>query len=106
MQESGQPLAYTAAEPILERKDKGSKLNLPDVTAFVASSPFEGPREGRRRSVIGLVEARRSVLTLGEVMIGVPETFGRMCRSRRAAFDAAKGAASDGASMLGATGRA
>jgi urease subunit gamma len=51
-------------------------LNHPEAVAVLSSFVLEGARDGR--SVADLMEAGRSVLTVDDVMEGVPEMVGEV----------------------------
>ena len=53
------------------RKDKGLKLNHPESVAIITDYILEGAREGK--SVADLMNEGAKVLTIDDVMEGVPE---------------------------------
>ncbi len=71
LQERERLTIYTAAKLALERKDRGLRLNLPEVTAVLTSFLLEGARDGRSKA--DLQDAGRGVLGRDEVLDGVPE---------------------------------
>ena len=69
-------MIYTAAKLAEERRQRGTKLNLPEATAVLTSFLLEGARDGR--TVADLMEAGRGVLRRDEVMEGVPEMLAQL----------------------------
>lgn len=68
-------LSY-AADLAQRRRDRGLRLNYPEVVAVLSSFLLEGARDGR--SVADLQEAGRHVLGRDDVMDGVPEMLGEV----------------------------
>jgi urease subunit gamma len=64
-------LIHVAADVAGKRRERGVLLNHPEAVALITSHILEGARDGR--SVAELMESGRTVLTLTEVMEGVPE---------------------------------
>jgi len=64
-------LLHVAAGLARERRGRGLRLNYPEAAAVIAAYVLEGARDGR--SVADLMEAGRHVLTVDDVMDGVPE---------------------------------
>ena len=64
-------LIFTAALLAERRKDKGLKLNYPEAVAYISAAIMEGAREGK--SVAELMNEGRTLLTVNDVMEGVPE---------------------------------
>ncbi|MEW6153654.1 MAG: urease subunit gamma [Actinomycetota bacterium] len=69
-------LVHVAAGLARERQGRGLRLNHPEAVAVLSSFVLEGARDGR--SVADLMEAGRSVLTVDDVMEGVPEMVGEV----------------------------
>lgn len=76
MHEQERLMVYTAGKLALERKERGLKLNLPEATALLTSYLLEGARDGE--SVTDLMESGRNVLSLEDVMEGVPEMIAQI----------------------------
>ena len=53
------------------RRDRGVKLNYPEVVALITAEIFEGARDGK--SVAELMSYGTTILTRADVMEGVPE---------------------------------
>jgi urease subunit gamma len=64
-------LVSMAAMVARDRRARGVKLNVPEVTALLSSYVLEGARDGR--SVADLMAEGRMVLSRDDVMEGVPE---------------------------------
>ncbi|HHA2253736.1 TPA: urease subunit gamma [Enterobacter hormaechei subsp. xiangfangensis] len=64
-------LLFTAALVAERRLARGVKLNYPESVALISAFIMEGARDGE--TVASLMEAGRHVLTLDQVMEGVPE---------------------------------
>ncbi len=67
---------YTAGKLAEERRQRGTKLNLPEATALITSFLLEGARDGR--TVSDLMDAGRDVLSRDDVMEGVPEMLAQL----------------------------
>jgi urease subunit gamma/beta len=59
-----------AAELAWRRKARGHRLNYPEAVAVITSALLEGARDGR--SVVELMQSGREILTVDDVMDGVP----------------------------------
>ncbi len=64
-------LIFTAALLAERRKAKGLKLNYPEAIALISAEVMEGAREGK--SVAELMSYGRTILTVDDVMEGIPE---------------------------------
>ena len=64
-------LLFTAALVAERRKDRGVKLNYPEAVAYISGAIMEGARDGR--TVAELMDYGRTLLTLDDVMTGVPD---------------------------------
>ena len=64
-------LIFTAALLAERRKAKGIKLNYPEAIALISAEVMEGAREGK--TVAELMEHGRTILTVDDVMDGIPE---------------------------------
>lgn len=64
-------LLFTAALVAERRKARGVKLNYPEAIALISAEVMEGARDGK--TVAELMSAGRSVLTVDDVMDGIPE---------------------------------
>lgn len=64
-------LIFTAALLAERRKAKGLKLNYPEAIALITAEVMEGAREGK--SVAELMQYGRTILTVDDVMEGIPE---------------------------------
>jgi urease subunit gamma/beta len=64
-------LVHVAAEVAQRRRERGLRLNYPEVMALLTSHVYEGARAGA--TVDSVMESGRHVLTRGELMDGVPE---------------------------------
>ncbi|OEE78503.1 urease subunit gamma [Enterovibrio norvegicus FF-162] len=63
-------LLFTAALVAERRKDRGLKLNYPESVALISAAIMEGARDGR--TVVELMDFGRTILTVDDVMEGVP----------------------------------
>jgi urease subunit gamma len=63
-------LIHVAAGLARERQARGLKLNYPEAVAIITSFVLEGARDGQ--PVVQLMETARHVLTIADVMDGVP----------------------------------
>lgn len=63
-------LLFTAGLLAERRREKGLKLNYPESVALISAAIMEGAREGK--SVAELMDFGRTILTVGDVMEGVP----------------------------------
>ena len=64
-------LIFTAALLAERRKQRGLKLNYPEVVALISAEIMEGARDGK--SVAELMAYGRTLLGRDDVMEGVPE---------------------------------
>ncbi|MCW1884119.1 urease subunit gamma [Luteolibacter flavescens] len=64
-------LVVVAADLARRRRDRGVKLNYPEVVALITAEIFEGARDGR--SVAELMSYGTTLVTRDEVMEGVAE---------------------------------
>ena len=64
-------MIFTAAEVARRRRDRGLKLNYPEAVALKSAELLEGARDGR--SVADLMSFGATILSLEDVMEGVPE---------------------------------
>ena len=64
-------LIFTAALLAERRRARGLKLNYPEAVALITAGILEGARDGR--SVSDLMGYGATLLTRGQVMVGVPE---------------------------------
>ncbi|CZF82242.1 urease subunit gamma [Grimontia sp. AD028] len=64
-------LLFTAALLAERRKERGLKLNYPESVALISAAIMEGARDGR--TVAELMDYGRTILTVNDVMEGVPE---------------------------------
>ncbi|HIL19502.1 MAG TPA: urease subunit gamma [Gammaproteobacteria bacterium] len=64
-------LVFCAGLLAERRKARGIKLNYPEAIAFISAAILEGAREGR--SVAELMDYGRKLLTIDDVMEGVPQ---------------------------------
>ncbi len=64
-------LLYVAAMVARDRRQRGVKLNHPEVVALIACYVMEGARDGK--TVAQLASAGRGVVRRDEVIAGVPE---------------------------------
>ena len=64
-------LLFTASLLAERRKNRGVKLNYPEAIAYISGAIMEGARDGR--TVAELMDYGRKLLTMDDVMTGVPE---------------------------------
>ena len=64
-------LIFTAALLAERRKARGVKLNYPESIALISAEIMEGARDGR--TVAELMDYGRTILTVDDVMEGIPE---------------------------------
>ena len=64
-------LVVVAGDLARRRRDRGLKLNYPEVIAFITSEIFEGARDGK--SVAELMSYGTTLISRDEVMEGVAE---------------------------------
>ncbi|HEY1120704.1 MAG TPA: urease subunit gamma [Haloferula sp.] len=64
-------LVVVAADLARRRRDRGVKLNYPEVVALITAEIFEGARDGK--SVAELMSYGATLVTREEVMEGVAE---------------------------------
>lgn len=64
-------LLFTAALLAERRKARGVKLNYPEAIALISFEIIEGARDGR--TVAELMDYGRTLLTVDDVMDGIPE---------------------------------
>jgi len=64
-------LVVVAADLARRRRDRGLKLNYPEVVALITAEIFEGAREGK--SVAELMSYGTTLVSRDEVMEGVAE---------------------------------
>jgi urease subunit gamma len=64
-------LVVVAADLARRRRDRGLKLNYPEVVALITAEIFEGARDGK--SVAELMSYGTTLVTRDEVMEGVAE---------------------------------
>ena len=64
-------LIFTAALLAERRKERGLKLNYPEVIALISAEIMEGARDGK--SVAELMDYGRTLLTRDDVMDGIAE---------------------------------
>ncbi|AMG29160.1 urease subunit gamma [Grimontia hollisae] len=64
-------MLFTAALLAERRKARGLKLNYPESVALISAVIMEGARDGR--TVAELMDFGRTILTVDDVMDGVPE---------------------------------
>jgi urease subunit gamma len=64
-------LLFTAALVAERRKNRGVKLNYPEAVAYISGAIMEGARDGR--TVAELMDFGRTLLTMDDVMTGVPD---------------------------------
>ncbi len=64
-------LVAMAAQVARNRLARGVKLNYPETVAIITDFVVEGARDGR--SVADLMQAGAHVVTVGQVMEGIPE---------------------------------
>ena len=64
-------LIVVAADLARRRRDRGLKLNYPEVIALITAEIFEGARDGK--SVAELMSYGTTLVKRDEVMEGIPE---------------------------------
>lgn len=64
-------LVVVAADLARRRRDRGLKLNYPEVIALITAEIFEGARDGK--SVAELMSYGTTLVKRDEVMEGIPE---------------------------------
>lgn len=64
-------LIFTAGLVAERRKERGLKLNYPEAIAYISAAILEGARDGK--SVAELMDFGRTLLSVNDVMTGVPE---------------------------------
>ena len=64
-------MVFTAGEVAKNRRARGVKLNYPEAVALITSDILEEIRDGK--TVAQLMEFGRTILTVDDVMEGVPE---------------------------------
>ena len=64
-------LIFTAGEVARKRRNRGLKLNYPEAVALITSELLEEIRNGK--TVAELMSLGRNILTVDDVMEGVPE---------------------------------
>ena len=64
-------MVFTAGEVARNRRARGVKLNYPEAVALITSDILEEIRDGK--TVAQLMEFGRTILTVDDVMEGVPE---------------------------------
>lgn len=64
-------MLFTAGLLAERRLARGLKLNYPEAVAFISAAILEGARDGR--SVAELMDYGRTLLTIDDVMDGIPE---------------------------------
>ena len=64
-------LLFTASLLAERRKNRGVKLNYPEAIAYISGAIMEGARDGR--TVAELMDYGRTLLSLEDVMTGVPD---------------------------------
>jgi urease subunit gamma/beta len=69
-------LIFTAAELARARRARGLRLNVPEATALIADTVCEAARDGAR--LMDAAAAGASVLTVGDVLPGVPDIVGEV----------------------------
>lgn len=69
-------LIYVAAQLAKDRKARGLKLNYPEAIALITAEVLEGIREGN--SVAELMSYGATILTVEDVMEGVPNMIGEV----------------------------
>lgn len=62
---------YVAADIARRRRERGLKLNYPESVALISEAMIEAARDGR--SVTEAAELGTQVLTLDDVMDGIPD---------------------------------
>ena len=69
-------LIFTAGELARKRRARGLKLNYPEAVALITSELLEEIRNGR--TVAELMSLGTKILTVDDVMEGVPEMIGEI----------------------------
>ena len=64
-------MLFTAGLLAERRLARGLKLNYPEAVAFISAAILEGARDGK--SVAELMDYGRTLLTIDQVMDGIPE---------------------------------
>jgi len=64
-------MLFTAGLLAERRLARGLKLNYPEAVAFISAAILEGARDGK--SVAELMDYGRTLLTIDDVMDGIPE---------------------------------
>ena len=64
-------MLFTAGLLAERRLARGLKLNYPEAVAFISAAILEGARDGK--SVAELMDFGRTLLTIDDVMEGIPE---------------------------------
>lgn len=64
-------MLFTAGLLAERRLARGLKLNYPEAVAYISAAILEGARDGR--SVAELMDYGRTLLTIDQVMDGIPE---------------------------------
>ena len=64
-------LIFTAGQVAQQRKERGVKLNYPEVVAYISAAILEGARDGK--SVAELMSYGATLLTRADVMEGIAE---------------------------------
>jgi len=64
-------MLFTAGLLAERRLARGLKLNYPEAVAFISAAILEGARDGK--SVAELMDYGRTLLTINDVMEGIPE---------------------------------
>ena len=64
-------MLFTAGLLAERRLARGVKLNYPESIAFISAAILEGARDGK--SVAELMDFGRTLLTVDDVMVGIPE---------------------------------
>ena len=64
-------MLFTAGLLAERRLARGLKLNYPEAVAFISAAILEGARDGK--SVAELMDYGRTLLTVNDVMDGIPE---------------------------------
>jgi urease gamma subunit len=64
-------MLFTAGLLAERRLARGLKLNYPEAVAFISAAILEGARDGK--SVAELMDFGRTLLTVNDVMDGIPE---------------------------------
>lgn len=64
-------MLFTAGLLAERRLARGLKLNYPEAIAFISAAILEGARDGR--NVAELMDFGRTLLTVNDVMDGIPE---------------------------------